>query len=209
MAALMGKQDPKNLLKRGGKRDDDGKELADTGGGDLFPGLLGPENRSLLPDIGGNTVSFMNTNAGGNNTFSAPAEAEDPQRCMFEEATFSAPNTLRELSDVLERFNTTFRQYVNRNTLYDPKTGDQVPANSTNPSIMLKTSISNMLAQDWNEIIADTVYTTRKWQTAAYMSGYRAMTAPVTRPDTSPAHLAALNVGKFQGNDRRVFVFQQ
>ena len=197
----MGKQDPKNLLKRaGGKRDEDGKELPEIAGGhgdQLFPGLLGPERGSLFPDIGGNTVSFMNNNTGGSNAL-GPTEAEDPQRCMFEEATFSAPNILRELSDVLERFNSTFRQYVNRNTVYDPKTGDPVPPNSTNPSVMLNASIGNMLAQDWKDIVSDTVYTTRKWQTAAYMSGYRAMTAPVIRPDTSPAQLAALNIGKYK-----------
>ncbi|CAK8689010.1 unnamed protein product [Clavelina lepadiformis] len=183
IAAFLGKQDPKSILKRakGGKQD--GKEVVAGAQPDGDVGLMGGEFRNelsqevrhLFPDINdskGGMLGSFGDNPFGNSRLSFN-EAEDPQRYQFEETTFAAPNILRELADTLQRFETSFKEYAQRTTLYDPSTGEPVPTEKTRPSMLLPPGIADLLCQEWKDVTADAMYIPRTWQSSSYQAGYK------------------------------------
>lgn len=169
IAAYLGKQDPKSILKRAKNQGTkvDGKEglvSAPTGGvmaGD-FANDLSREARSLLPDI---DQGIFGEASFDQSRFPFSAENEDPQRYQFEETTFAAPNILRELADVLNRFVSAFKSYSEHTTLYDPETGDALLAETISPSVLIPAGVKELLNQSWNDLTSEVMYATRMWQT--------------------------------------------
>ncbi|XP_078484820.1 uncharacterized protein LOC100175408 isoform X1 [Ciona intestinalis] len=199
IAAFLGKQDPKNILKRA-KGAKDGKEAVAQSGGEVgimgaeFGTDLSHEARSLLPEIGQGKLDAFGDDGFGFSRLSFNNDNEDPQRFQFEETTFAAPNILRELADTLSRFTNTFKEYSQRTTLYDPGSGEPLAAEATKPSVLLPAGITELLCQEWDDVVANTVYTPRVWQSTAYMGGYKyANTIPSAKPDANLPAPAAVN----------------
>ena len=191
IAAYLGKQDPKNILKRaksqGAKAD--GKENGTTApSGREYGNDLSREARSLLPDIeqafGG--MSMINDPSFDQSRFLFPGENEDPQRYQFEETTFAAPNILRELADILSRFVVAFKNYSQRTTLYDPDTGEPLLGDSISPSVLIPGGVKELLCQSWSDLTAEVVYAPRMWQSSTTRNSMRYPTSLVVRSDVSP-----------------------
>lgn len=203
----MGKQDPKSLLKRaktsqGGKREDakDGNGVApNTGGLGEIGNDLSQEARRLLPEIS-QSMSLMGFNPFGDDPLGARLsfsnEIDDPQRYQFEETTFAAPNILKELAEALTRFSFSYKEYLNRTALYDPESGDPLPPERTAPCALLPGFVANMLGQEWKDVISETVYTPRAWQTSAYKAAYStiAVAKSTAAADKMPDQVAVLRV---------------
>nr|XP_039260147.1 uncharacterized protein LOC120336523 isoform X2 [Styela clava] len=186
IAAFLGKQDPKNLVKRSGQKG--GGQDEKDGNGEAKPaateanindslGLLGfgdaglsQEARSLLPEIGqGGLVKMGAMEESFGPSRLSFNEADDPQRYQFEETTFAAPNILRELSDTLARFDHAFREYTKRMIVHE----DVEDSENSKPSDVLPKGLNHILCQEWPELISETIYTPRLWQSQAYKSGYK------------------------------------
>lgn len=190
IAAFLGKQDPKNTVKRA-KGAGGGHDEKDPANGDAKPvvaeatandslGLFGgfgdglsQEARSLLPEIGQGGMALvkmgMLDDSIGVSRMSFN-ETDDPQRYQFEETTFAAPNILRELSDTLLRFDKAFTEYVKRSKTQQDESDD---ATRKQPADVLPGPLKTMLCQEWPELIAEAVFTPRVWQSQAYKSGYK------------------------------------
>lgn len=184
IAAFLGKQDPKNALKRNKtKRNEDDNEDIDNGENkNATLGLLGgfgqglsQEARSLLPDIGQDLslvkMGFFDDSAAPSRN--SLNEADDPQRYQFEQMTFAAPNILKDLSETLERFNAAFQDYKKRTLVHNSTTGEPLPQDNIRLSMFLPAGLSYILCEDWMELIAEAAYTPRVWQSQAYKSGYK------------------------------------
>ena len=196
IAAYLGKQDPKNILKRAkgqGGAKPDGKEpgaTAPPGGviGGEFSNDLSREARSLLPDIeqGFNGMGMFADPNFDPSRFSFPGENEDPQRYQFEETTFAAPNILRELAEILNRFVVAFTNYAQRTTLYDPETDEPLLGDSISPSVLIPAGVKELLCQSWEDLTAEVVYAPRMWQSSSTRNALRYSTSLGGKTETTP-----------------------
>lgn len=135
---------------------------------------LSQEARSLLPEIGPGMslmkMGMMDDSLGPSRlSFN---ETDDPQRYHFEETTFAAPNILRELSDTLTRFEHAFREYRKKSRPQDA-VGSTVPSPGPKQIDFFSSGVKHVLAQEWDDMISETIYTPRQWQSQAYKSGYK------------------------------------
>ena len=169
----MGKQDPKNILKRA--KTQGGKPETKDGGG-VSGGAVGGElsdemhhnHQALLPDIerGINGLNIFEDPDFDHPKFPYLSENDDPQRYQFEETTFAAPNILRELAEILHRFVILFKTYSQKATLYNPECRDLLPADSVTPSVLIPAGVKELLCQSWKDLTSDVVYAPRTWQSS-------------------------------------------
>jgi len=191
----LGKQDPKNILKRAKSQGakPDGKEPgapAPPGAviGGEYGNDLSREARSLLPDIeqGFDGMGMYTDPNFDPSRFSFPGENEDPQRYQFEETTFAAPNILRELADILNRFVTAFTNYAQRTTLYDPDTDEPMMGDAISPAVLIPGGVKELLCQSWEDLTAEVVYAPRMWQSSQTRNAMRYSTSLGGKIETSP-----------------------
>ena len=173
----MGKQDPKNILKRAKSQGakPDGKEIGASAppGGAIGGEFSNDLNRGLLPDIEQGLNGMFSDPSFDPSRFSFPGENEDPQRYQFEETTFAAPNILRELADILHRFVVAFHSYTQRTMLYDPDTDEPMAGDSICPAVLIPAGVKELLCQSWTDLTAEVVYAPRMWQSSSNRNAMR------------------------------------